>query len=106
MGGASGAIENILRCTESRGRTVESDRVSPTSPKLIENWSIGIANVLEIKARARVVPESAEDAGVSAKESLEVNIVRESRGCFRNATSKGSVRGRLFVGDISWKDTF
>lgn len=39
--------------------------------------------MLENKARASVVPESAEEAGVSANEMLEVNIAIESRGCFR-----------------------
>jgi len=63
---------------------------------------------LEINARARVVPERAEDAGVSFKECLEVNIVMESRGCFRTPESEGSlgiVRGPgecvLLVGENS-----
>ena len=63
---------------------------------------------MEINARARVVPERAEDAGVSFKECLEVNIVMESRGCFRTPESEGSlgiVRGPgecvLLVGENS-----
>ena len=100
IGGASGAIGNNLRCTESLGRTEESDRVSPPSPCR----SIGMANALEIRARARVVPESAEDVGVSPKESLEVNIVMESRGYFGSPVS-GMVRGPGEVGENSWKNT-
>ena len=101
MGGASGAIEN-MRCKESRGSTVESERVSPTS----ESGSIGIANVLDIRARARVVPDIAEDAGVSLMESLEVSIVRESRGSLRGPSSVRSseIGGETLVGDMSWID--
>ena len=38
--------------------------------------SMAIAKVLEIKAQARVVPERAEDAGMSVMESLEVSRER------------------------------
>lgn len=77
--------------------------MSPTS----ESESIGIANVLDIKARARVVPDIAEDTGVSLMESLDVSIVRESRGSLRGpSSSRSSVIGReiLVVGDMSWID--
>ena len=47
------------------------------------NLSDDNEKALENKARASVVPESAEDAGVSTNERLEVNIVIESRGFFR-----------------------
>jgi hypothetical protein len=60
-----------------------------------------MANVLEIKARARVVPESAEDAGVSPRESLEVSMVMESRGCFGGTS--GMVRGPGEVGEKPWE---
>ena len=66
-----------------------------------------MVNVFENRARARVVPESAEDAGVSVNESLEVNIVIESRGCFRKPFSN---RGESFgivsgVGDGFFEDS-
>jgi hypothetical protein len=84
MGGASGAIENRSRYTSSRGRTVESERVSPAPLRCPESLSsLDNEKPLANKARARVVPESAEDAGVSKNERLEVSIVIESRGFFR-----------------------
>lgn len=70
--------------------------MSPTSERL----SIGMAKVLDIRARARVVPDSAEDIGVSVMECLEVSIVRESRGCIRSSASMRSSGERL-DGDIS-----
>lgn len=49
---------------------MESERVRPTRPLryLEARLSLDKTNVLDIKARASVVPETAEDNGVSMEE--------------------------------------
>jgi hypothetical protein len=58
--------------------------VSPAAPlRYLEDLlSLDKENVLENNARAKVVPETAEDGGVSARETLDVNIDIESLSCF------------------------
>lgn len=75
MGGASGPMENRSSlyaapklCSE-RGRVVESERVSPTTPlRYLEDRLSFKMKLLERRARASVVPDTAEEVGVSQSE--------------------------------------
>lgn len=76
MGGASDPMENrsslyaAPKLCSPRGRVVESERVSPTTPlRYLEDRLSVKMKLLERRARANVVPEIAEDVGVSQSES-------------------------------------
>lgn len=113
MGGASDPMENrsslyaAPKLCSARGRVVESERVSPTTPLryLEERLSVKI-KLLERRARANVVPETADDVGVSQSESRWLRRGEETGLIGRLFGLIDIEFGMFFWGDFdgcSWK---